>query len=80
MSQPTSTTLSDAERKALVDAENDRLAQDASLNDIRAEQQMLEGAIDTDGSVRRLEQQRSLNQDEPDDDLDRDDPVPPKGA
>ena len=45
-----------------------------------AEQQMLEGAIDTNGPVRRLERQRSLNLDEPDEDLDRDDPVPPKGA
>ena len=41
---------------------------------------MLEGAIDTNGPVRRLERQRSLNLDEPDEDLDRDDPVPPKGA
>ena len=80
MNQPTSTTLSDAERKALVDAESDRLAQEDSLDDVRAEQQMLEGAMELDSPVRRMERQRSLNQDEPDEALDRDDPVPPKGT
>lgn len=51
--------LTDAERKALIKAERDRLAQEEALNDSRAEQQMLEAAVDTDASVRRMEQLRS---------------------
>lgn len=78
-SNTSGTTLTDAERKALIKAEEDRLSREDTLNDVRAEQQMIEGAVDTDDSVRRMERQRSMNQDEPDDDLDRDDPVPPKG-
>ena len=71
--------LSAAERQALIDAEADRVAQEDALNDVRAEQQMLEGAVDTDASVRRMERERSRDQDEPDDQLNLSDPVPPKG-
>ena len=71
--------LSAAERQALIDAEADRVAQEDALNDVRAEQQMLEGAVDTDASLRRMERERSRDQDEPDDQLNLSDPVPPKG-
>lgn len=71
---------SEAERQARIDAEQARIDQDDTLNDVRAEQQMLEGALDTDLSVRRMERDRSRDQDEPDDQLDLSDPVPPKGV
>ena len=71
--------LTAAERQALIDAEETRSGQDEALNDVRAEQQTLEGALDTDASVRRIERERSRDQDEPDDQLDLSDPVPPKG-
>lgn len=71
--------LTAAERKALIVAENAKADQDEARNDARAEQQMLEGVVDTDVSVRRMERERSRNQDEPDDRLDLSDPVPPKG-
>ena len=62
MSKPTddksTTELSDAERKALIKAQRQQQAQEEALNDIRAEQQMIEGAVDTDESVRRMEQLR----------------------
>lgn len=78
-SKPRSTDPSAVEREALIDAENARLEQEEAQNDARAEQQMLEGAIDTDVSVGRMERERSRDQDEPDDQLDLSDPVPPKG-
>ncbi|MBC7513129.1 MAG: hypothetical protein H7234_01675 [Herminiimonas sp.] len=78
-SKPSHAELTAAEREALVDADNARAEQDEAQNDARAEQQMLEGAIDTDASVRRIERERSRDQDEPDDQLDLSDPVPPKG-
>lgn len=76
---PPDDNLTVEEREALIDADNARAEQDEALNDARAEQQMLEGAVDIDVSVRRIEQERSRNQDEPDDQLDLSDPVPPKG-
>ncbi len=71
--------LTAAERKALIEAEKARVDQEEALDDVRAEQQMLEGAVDTDMSVRRMERERSRDQDEPDDQLDLQDPVSPKG-
>jgi hypothetical protein len=53
---------SDAEQAALEKVERDRLAQEEALNDIRAEQQMIEGAVDTDESVRRMERLRNGGQ------------------
>jgi hypothetical protein len=79
MNTSSNTPLSEAERKRLLDDENDRVSQEDALDDVRAEQQMLESPAGTDEAVRRLERHRSLDKDEPDDDLDRLDPVPPDG-
>lgn len=76
---PPDDNLTTEEREALINADNASAEQDEALNDARAEQQMLEGAVDIDVSVRRIEQERSRNQDEPDDQLELSDPVPPKG-
>jgi hypothetical protein len=63
MSKPTTesspTLQSDTEQATLEKVERDRLAQEEALNDIRAEQQMIEGAVDTDESVQRMEQLRN---------------------
>lgn len=72
--------LSPEDKALLEDDEQARITQDEALDDARAEQQMIEGAVNTDESLRRMEQERSRNQDEPDEDLERDDPVPPKGS
>ena len=58
--------------------EREREVDDDELNDARAEQQMIEGSADTLGNFERIERHRSLEQDEPDTELDALDPVPPK--
>ena len=56
----------------------DSVIDDDELNDVRAEQQMIEGTGDTQDTFQRMERTRSLEQDEPDSELDSLDPVPPK--
>ncbi len=60
--KPDHGALSDSERAAIQKAEEadrNRLAQEETLNDIRAEQQMIEGTVDTDASVQRIEKMRN---------------------
>lgn len=77
-SNPTNPIQTDEEREALLRQEELAEADDDGQNDARAEQQMLEGAVDTHESLREIERHRSLEQDEPDDSLNDLDPVPPK--
>ena len=70
--------LTNEERARLIEEEEASEAQDDSLNDARAEQQMIEGAVDTHESFTEIERHRSLEQDEPGSNLDALDPVPPK--
>ena len=60
------------------DRDLDSVVDDDELNDVRAEQQMIEGAVDTRETFQRIERTRSLEQDEPNSELDSLDPVPPK--
>lgn len=80
MATNTNDKLSPEDKALLEEDEQASITQDEALDDARAEQQMIEGAVNTDDNMRRMEQQRSRNQDEPDEDLERDDPVPPKGS
>ena len=70
--------LTNEQRKELMEEENARQAQEDGLNDARAEQEMIEGAVDTHESFTAIERHRSLEQDEPGSDLNGLDPVPPK--
>lgn len=71
-------TLTNQQRKQLIEEEAVREAQEDGLNDTRAEQQMIEGAVDMHESFTKVERHRSLEQDEPGSDLNALDPVPPK--
>ncbi len=78
MSEATNQSLTNEQRKQLMEEEIAREAQEDGLNDARAEQQMIEGAVDTHESFTEIERHRSLEQDEPGSDLNGLDPVPPK--
>ena len=78
MSDATNSTLTNEQRKQLMEDEVARQEQEDGLNDARAEQQMIEGAVDTHASFAEIERHRSLEQDEPGSDLNGLDPVPPK--
>lgn len=78
MSDATNSTLTNEQRKHLMEEEIARQEQEDGLNDARAEQQMIEGAVDTHESFTEIERHRSLEQDEPGSDLNGLDPVPPK--
>lgn len=78
MGSPTNQVLTNKQQRELMEEESARQAQEDSLNDARAEQQMIEGALDTHESVTQIERHRSLEQDEPGSDLNGLDPVPPK--
>ena len=78
MSEATNSTLTNEQRKQLMEEELVRQEQEDGLNDARAEQQMIEGAVDTHESFTEIERHRSLEQDEPGSDLNGLDPVPPK--
>jgi hypothetical protein len=58
--------------------ERERELDNDEVNDARAEQQMIEGSADTRENFERIERHRSLEQDEPDSELEALDPVPPK--
>lgn len=78
MSNHTNQTLTNEQREQQMKEELARQAREDGLNDARAEQQMIEGAVDTHESFAEIERHRSLEQDEPSDNLDALDPVPPK--
>ena len=78
MSEKPSQNLTNEQRDQLIEEELERQAREDGLNDARAEQQMIEGAVDTHESFTEIERHRSLEQDEPDSGLNDLDPVPPK--